>query len=418
MDLPELSPDPGVVLERIYMGLPEHYRTADEPLGFPLYRWLAGLCRVASEVDELKERIDYVVPDDRLEPWVPGDPAVNYVHNPGPGPTTVGWSGSGNATLEVEDGWVKQTYVSSITASLVPPASDIPVALGESVTMQFRYRGPGGSVGQDGGNPPGLVAIIHHLTVADAIVNQSVVELPAVLDSEGVVRMVATSTDPSTAKMRLAQVGYSNGPVPAGTTNYVRDVIFTKGIYEDDYFGGDSVDSNRFTYGWNGLPYQSTGFRTPRLDDTSDLGDPTTADPEWLPWMAQLVGVKLEPGFTEQQARDAVLYASAGWRAGTKQAIADAAKSELTGTKYAAVYDHAITGPGNGGQWDVLIITRPTETPDPAKLLAAVVARGAKPAGVVLRHRAIESSWDTVESENPTWADITETWDELQEAVF
>lgn len=152
--------------------------------------------------------------------------------------------------------------------------------------------------------------------------------------------------------------------------------------------------------------------------DTSDLADPLTADEAWLPWLAQLVGVNLEPGMTLEQRRDAVSFASAGWRAGTKSAVADAARSELTGTKFAVVYDHSATTPGDGGQWDVLIITRPTETPDPGAVLGAIVARGAKPAGVVLHHLAYEAEWDTVEAEFPTW-DAIETagsWNKVQEA--
>lgn len=152
--------------------------------------------------------------------------------------------------------------------------------------------------------------------------------------------------------------------------------------------------------------------------DTSTLADPQVAPVAWLPWIAQLVGVRLSADLTEQQARDAVQFASSGWRAGTKQAIADAARSELTDTKYAVVYDHSIANPGDGGPWDVMILTRTSETPDPAAVLAAVIARGAKPAGVVLHHRTYESGWDTVTSTYPTWADwqAAGSWAAIEEA--
>lgn len=152
--------------------------------------------------------------------------------------------------------------------------------------------------------------------------------------------------------------------------------------------------------------------------DTSDLVDPTVADVDWLPWLAQLVGVQLSPALSEAEKRDAILYASAGWRAGTKSAVAAAAKTELTGTRYAKVYDHSVSVPGDGGMWDVLIVTRTSETPDPSRVLAAVVRRGAKPAGVVLHHRAYEASWDTVVSTYPTWAalEAAGSWIKIQEA--
>lgn len=152
--------------------------------------------------------------------------------------------------------------------------------------------------------------------------------------------------------------------------------------------------------------------------DTSTLVDPRVADIGWLPWLAQLVGVPLRPELSETEARDAVEFASAGWRAGTKQAVADAARSELTGTRFARVYDHSITEPGDGGQWDVLIVTRTSETPDVGAVLAAVERRAAKPAGVVLHHRAYEATWDTVSGTYPTWLTLEAAgaWDRIQEA--
>lgn len=152
--------------------------------------------------------------------------------------------------------------------------------------------------------------------------------------------------------------------------------------------------------------------------DTSDLADPTTADAAWLPWLAQLVGVGLRADWTDAEKRDAIQYASSGWRAGTKSAVADAARTELTGTKYARVYDHSVAVPGDGGVWDVLIVTRTTETPDVGRVLVAVERRGAKPAGVVLHHRAYEAGWATVESTYPTWDSIEAagSWNRIQEA--
>jgi hypothetical protein len=151
---------------------------------------------------------------------------------------------------------------------------------------------------------------------------------------------------------------------------------------------------------------------------TSDLTDPVTADVAWLPWLAQLVGVSLRADLTEMEARDAIRYASSGWRAGTKSAIADAAKTELTGTRFARVYDHSVYTPGDGGVWDVLIVTRSTETPNVGAVLTAVTRRGAKPAGVVLHHRAYEAAWDTVTATYPTWNALQAagSFDRIQEA--
>lgn len=153
--------------------------------------------------------------------------------------------------------------------------------------------------------------------------------------------------------------------------------------------------------------------------DTSDLVDPDTADVAWLPWLGQLLGAQIAPGLTDAEKRDLVRFAPAGWRAGNKQAVADAAKTVLTGTKYAQVYDHStdVSAIGAATQWDVLIVTRTSETPDPALVIPTVIAKRAKPAGVELYHRSYEGSWGDVSAEFPTWADWNgRTWAEIQEA--
>jgi hypothetical protein len=155
------------------------------------------------------------------------------------------------------------------------------------------------------------------------------------------------------------------------------------------------------------------------LADISELADPATADLAWLPWLAQLVGVRLPRDVTGQAARDAVQFASSGYRGGTKAAVADAAKSELTGSRYAQVYDHSTdtSAIGAAGEWDVLIVTRTSETPSVARVLDAVVAKRAKPAGVVLYHRAYTATWGAVQTAFPTWADWNgKTWAQIQEA--
>ncbi|MCU1588788.1 MAG: hypothetical protein JWP11_44 [Frankiales bacterium] len=148
----------------------------------------------------------------------------------------------------------------------------------------------------------------------------------------------------------------------------------------------------------------------------SDLADADGADPQWLDWLAQTVGAHLGGVSDLAARRDAVRSAAAGWRVGTRTAVADAARSALTGTKHVEIHDHTIASPGDGGPWDVLLVTAASETPDPSAVLAAVVAKGAKPAGVVLHHRAYSATWAQVEAAYPTWADIEgKTWQQLEE---
>lgn len=155
-------------------------------------------------------------------------------------------------------------------------------------------------------------------------------------------------------------------------------------------------------------------------DGTSDLTDPDTADEAWLNWLGQLVGVKLLEDFTLVQKRQAVKYASSGFSAGTQAAIANAASSVLTGSQYVIVYDHSDDGIGGihtQGVWEMLIVTRASETPPGVDVIQAVIDRQAKPAGVKLYHRAYEASWTSLEASLPTWNawEAAGTWQAIEE---
>jgi hypothetical protein len=172
---------------------------------------------------------------------------------------------------------------------------------------------------------------------------------------------------------------------------------------------------------WSLHPDSLAAYRANRVLRLSELADPLAADVAWLPWLVQLVGGTLDPTASEQEKRDTIRYATSGWQAGTAASIEYAARSALIGTQYAKCVPHMLAN-GSPGQWyDVVIITRTSETPDVNAVLGAVLRKGVKPAGVVLRHRPIEASWDMLEAARPLW-DLWEadnlgvvTWDRLAE---
>lgn len=135
----------------------------------------------------------------------------------------------------------------------------------------------------------------------------------------------------------------------------------------------------------------------PLLDagDTSQLVDPATADPAWLPWLAQLVGIRLNPRLSVADQRAAIAGHSGGWDTGTRAAIAAAAATALTGSRYVSVRP---TGP-----WEITIYTSPDETASAAAVIAAVEAADVRPAGTVLVHSFYAASWDTIEARYLTW---------------
>lgn len=152
----------------------------------------------------------------------------------------------------------------------------------------------------------------------------------------------------------------------------------------------------------------------------AQMADPTLADDAWLDWLAQHVGVTLAPGLSVAERRNSVLYSASGWRAGTKDGIKDAARPALTDTQHVEVYDHTndVSAIGAGGPWDVLLVTRGSETANPQEVLDTIVRQNAKPAGVRLYHRSFAATWDAVEAAYPTWNSIEAagSWDLVQEA--
>lgn len=187
---------------------------------------------------------------------------------------------------------------------------------------------------------------------------------------------------------------------------------------------GDATDNvrallARFTYlpGADRATAELRELLGPDLGASSDLVDPDRADADWLPWLAQLPGVHVTRAMSELAQRDAIEGAVTGWAAGTRDSIADAARTALVGTRYVAVHDHSLTAVGDGGRWDVLLITRTSETPDVVAVLEAVRAANAEPSGVLLHHLAYTATWGDVDAAFPTWADRNGlTWSQVQEA--
>jgi hypothetical protein len=172
---------------------------------------------------------------------------------------------------------------------------------------------------------------------------------------------------------------------------------------------------------WSLHPSEVNAYRDARQSALSTLGDPTAADPAWLSWLVQTVGGRLDPAASVQEQRDTIRYATSGWQAGSRSSIEYAARTALTGSQFAKVVPHILSDGTAGGPWDVCILTRTSETPDPAAVLATVLRKGVKPAGVVLHHHPVEASWDVLEASRPVW-DLWEvdasgvvTWDRLAE---
>lgn len=132
--------------------------------------------------------------------------------------------------------------------------------------------------------------------------------------------------------------------------------------------------------------------------------------PDWaLPWLAQLVGVRLLPGSdpTEQRAR---IESTGGFRRGTRDALIGAAQATLTGNKNVIFRerDHPATDTPAYAYY-LTVITYAAQTPDPTATRNALLAQ--KPAGILLDYRtATGQDWQQVKTTNATWQIVKNTY--------
>lgn len=121
-----------------------------------------------------------------------------------------------------------------------------------------------------------------------------------------------------------------------------------------------------------------------------------------LPWLAQFVGVRIPLGLDEAQQR-ARIRSTDGFRRGTPAALVGAAQQYLTGSKTVIFRER------DGGAYKLKVWTRTSETPDSAKVLAALLEQ--KPAGITLTYAAI-ADWiyDDISSSFGSYSAIYTTY--------
>jgi hypothetical protein len=150
--------------------------------------------------------------------------------------------------------------------------------------------------------------------------------------------------------------------------------------------------------------------------EAGQLVDPVAADDAWLPWLGQLVGVRLDQASPPLAWRDAIADGSSGWQSGTREAIANAARRTLSGTQFIDVRSHNGKPSAGGDPWTILIVVRADEAPSPlSKVTDAVLAAGAKPAGFNLAVSSYTPTWAAIDGIGATWApiDTLGQWDRI-----
>lgn len=152
-----------------------------------------------------------------------------------------------------------------------------------------------------------------------------------------------------------------------------------------------------------------------RDDDEGNIGWSAVLDPDraadlpgnaraWLNWLKNFVGLVSTDTtlLTDDQLRDMIKQQPRQAR-GTPQAMIDAAKVTLTGTKSVFLQERFTSA------YTLKLSTYTTETPDVAALTRAVI--GQKPAGIVLTLAQITGGdYATVGSTHTNYNDIAATY--------
>lgn len=150
----------------------------------------------------------------------------------------------------------------------------------------------------------------------------------------------------------------------------------------------------------------------------SAIVDPDRAPAAWLPWLAQLAGVRIPPpdapdasqlSEADQRLR---IKETAGQRRGTPDAVKGAARQHLTGDR--AVY----LSERHGSAYQLRVATLETETPDPDLVLAALLEQ--KPAGIVLIYDTVPvgGDWDALNSTHASWNEVLSDFDDWTGVVI
>lgn len=105
--------------------------------------------------------------------------------------------------------------------------------------------------------------------------------------------------------------------------------------------------------------------------------DVDRAPSEWLGWLAQFAGVRLQPGLDDASQR-ARIKSTDGFRRGSPGSIVGAAQQYLIGDKTVFLVER------HGSPYRLTVTTVAGETPDAAAVARAIKAQ--KPAGIVMVH--------------------------------
>jgi hypothetical protein len=161
-------------------------------------------------------------------------------------------------------------------------------------------------------------------------------------------------------------------------------------------------------------PVADVARDTPEGPGWSAVLDLQRCPDEWLPWLAQFVGVALLAGSSPDDMRERIAGTD-GFKRGTPESIRVATQATLTGTRHVTLRERDSNSADPPYTLEVVTLTG--ETPDPAATRAAILAQ--KPGGIVLAYRTVAGQdWQGVTAKTWRQARATyATWRDLRDNV-
>lgn len=124
-----------------------------------------------------------------------------------------------------------------------------------------------------------------------------------------------------------------------------------------------------------------------------------------LPFLAQLVGVELEPSLTEAQAREKIRTPE-GFARGTIATMTAAIKRTLSGSQTVLIDERF-----GGSAYAIRVRTFDSETASAA--VTEAVVRAVKPGGLALTYESlVGQDWADLEASATDWADVEASYDD------
>lgn len=192
---------------------------------------------------------------------------------------------------------------------------------------------------------------------------------------------------------------------------FANNIFGALGPFADDDASGDLEGLVEALVGPVETLYEIVGEENQEVSWSAAL-DPDRCPSSVLPWLAQWVGVRLDPDMTEAERRAAIKDRE-GTTRGRPATIRARVERTLTGTRRVIIRERT------PGPYDLYIRTIGTETPDPAVTERAIIDQ--KPAGIRLDYAAATGiTYIDLESDYATYGDIAATgmsYGELSETL-